>query len=130
MEDVRLKTADFELGGKRYILRCNNNVLADVQEAFGSMAEALSGRHSMRTALTFLAAMLNDWADEQGWPERFTSRSAGRLLPPARMHELDGVVMPLVVSSLSSGENGTETPQDAPEAPDVSQPGEDAEKNA
>lgn len=129
MEDVRLKTAEFELGGKRWVLRCNNNVLADVQEAFSSMAEALSGRHSMRTALTFLAAMLNDWADEQGWPERFTSRSVGRLLPPARMHELDGVVMPLVVSALSS-EQAAETPQATQDAPDVSQPGEDAEKNA
>lgn len=117
MEDIRLKTADLEIGGKTYTLRCNNNVLADVQEAFGSMSEALSGRHGIRTAMTFLAAMLNDDADLQGWPERFTARTVGRMIPPAEMTQLEATVMELVASAFEAApDDGAEAEGEAKNA--------------
>ena len=73
--DLRLKSVPYELEGKTYQLRCNMAVLMDVQEAFdGDLTQALSRAHSMRGLLEFLAAMLNDYADEQGWTERWTAR--------------------------------------------------------
>lgn len=79
MSDIRLEEKPFELDGKTYKLRCNMNVLADVQEAYnGDFTEALSGKSTLRSALCFLAAMLNDYADEQGWQERFTAKQLGR----------------------------------------------------
>ena len=79
MRDIRLEEMPFELDGKTYLLRCNMNVFADVQEQFGgSIGEALSGEKPLQSVLAFLAAMLNDYADEQGWPERFTPKSIGR----------------------------------------------------
>ena len=95
--DVRLDSLPFEFEGRHYTLRCNMNVLADVQIAYnGDLSPALNDRGTLRSVLEFLAAMMNDWADEQGWfepgvseqgfpcaPElakRFTSRSLGRKL--------------------------------------------------
>lgn len=94
--DVRLHSLPFELDGRVYQLRCNMNVLADVQIAYnGNLAPALNDKGTLRSVLEFLAAMLNDYADEQGWfdtatPEglptepvlskRFTARALGRRL--------------------------------------------------
>lgn len=79
MSDIRLEEVPFELDGKTYMLRCNMNVLADVQEAYdGDFSKALSEKSTLKSTLTFLAAMLNDYADEMGWSERFTARQLGR----------------------------------------------------
>lgn len=79
MSDIRLEEMPFEVDGKTYKLRCNMNVLADVQEAFdGDFTEALSGKNTLKSSLVFLAAMLNDYADEMGWEERFTAKQLGR----------------------------------------------------
>lgn len=97
MSDIRLREVPFELDGRHYTLRCNMNVLADVQEAYnGDLGPALSKRGTLHSALEFLAAMLNDDADLQGLfdpgttpegypraPElekRFTARQLGRKL--------------------------------------------------
>ena len=93
MADLRLETLPCEYEGRRYLLRCNMNVLADVQEMNGgTISPALEGKRGQKTALQFLAAMMNDYADEQGWfdepedggePVRakpFTPRGLGRVL--------------------------------------------------
>ena len=56
-----------------------------------------------------LAAMLNDYADEQGWPERYTSRELGRVIGWEEYSRLSETVMDLVYSSLSSAEPSEET---------------------
>ena len=79
MKDIRLKELPFELEGKTYMLRCNMNVLADVQEAYeGNIGDALGGRGTYKSLLHFLAAMLNDYADDMGWEERWTAKQLGR----------------------------------------------------
>lgn len=99
--DIRLKTMPFELEGRKYDLRCNMNVLADVQEAFdGSIQKALSNRSPVKGVLAFLAAMCNDYADAQGWDVRYTARQLGRLLPPAALKSVCADVMELVSSAL------------------------------
>lgn len=109
--DIRMESMPFELDGKTYQLRCNMNVLADVQEMYkGDFGQALNASHSMRSVLNFMAAMLNDYADEQGWPERFTSRKLGRLLQ--RYEIPDEKIMALVVRSVTP----PETPDESPEA--------------
>lgn len=101
MRDIRLEEMPFEIGGKTYKLRCNFNVLADVQEAFdGDFTAALNGKSVMKSALTFLAAMLNDYADEQGWDEHFTPRSIGRQFKSLNDLPLDKI-MGLVVRSIT-----------------------------
>lgn len=98
----------FEFDGKLFQLRCNMNVLADVQERFdGSIMEALSGGNPMQSVLEFTAAMLNDYADEQGWPERYTAKGVGRKTVFKNFPFRE--IMGLVTRSMSTGK----TPSDA-----------------
>lgn len=79
MADLRLKELPFELDGRRYLLRCNMNVLADAQEDLdGNLGRAVTGQANMKSILAFLAAMLNDYAEDMGWPERYTRRELGK----------------------------------------------------
>lgn len=105
MHDIRLQTEPLELGGKTYLLRCNFNVLADVQEAFGGdFLAAMDDKQSFRAVTEFTAAMANDYADEMGWPERFTARQMGRLLPMNDLKLWQTKIAQLVLSALSGGE--------------------------
>ena len=118
--DIRLKKTQYEFGGETVELVCNMNVLADVEEAFGSLGEALARGHNVRTSLTFLTAMLNEWEDAHGRPKRHTVSAVGRQLNPAALADLNGVVMPLVQAALTS---------EAEPAPDPGE-AEDGEKKA
>ena len=120
MTDIRLEELPFEFEGRTYLLRCNMNVLADVQESYGgTISDALSGADPSRSVLEFLAAMLNDYADEQGWPERHSVRSLGRrfamnMLPTAE-------VMSLVVRSMRPPDSAPQ-PETAVSDPDTEAP--------
>lgn len=98
--DIRLKTEPFEFDGKTYLLCCNMAVLADVQEAYGGkISNALSNKATLKSCLEFLSAMMNDYSDSQGWPERYTAKQIGRALPTSRMQEVTDKVMPLVAAT-------------------------------
>lgn len=122
--DIRLKTLPFVFEGRTYQLRCNMNVLADVQEANGGRIDtALSGQRGLRSALMFLAAMMTDYADEKGWtdddgqPLAFTWRGLGRAL---RVEDVPtSQIITLVLDALTppksaeSGENNGK-PEETP----------------
>ena len=100
--DIRLKTAPLSLRGREWTLRCNNNVLADVQEMHGgNLIEALDRVNGLRACCEFLAAMLNDCADTNGWPERFTPRQIGRELSFRQLQEIGPTVMGLVYDAVA-----------------------------
>lgn len=81
LSDIRLQELPLEFDGRVYKLRCNMNVLADVQEDFGGILSlAVDGRAGLKSNLSFLAAMLNDYAEDMGWPERYTRRELGKKL--------------------------------------------------
>lgn len=117
--DIRMTEALFEFGGKPYKLRCNMSAIADVQEAYdGNLALALGEKTSLRSKLIFLAAMMNDWADQQGWPERVTWRELGR-----HIHLQDAVLMD--VARLVA----TEILRPASESAETPEPEDATEKN-
>lgn len=120
--DLRLEELPFEFEGKTYKLRVNMNVLADVQEIYGgTITDALTGGKPYRSVTEFLAAMMNDYADEMGWPERFTSRSLGRKLGPKQLpaKEIFGLVTRAIAPPQEVSEADTEkqTPEDGAEDP-------------
>ena len=95
MSDIRLEEMPFDFEGKHFLLRCNMNVLADVQEAYGgSIGAALTEGTPQRSVLEFLAAMMNDYADDKGWPERYTAKRLARRLSPSMVPMTD--IMSLV----------------------------------
>lgn len=104
MMDLRLKEEPYVFDGHTYLLRCNMNVLADVQEAYGgNISAALRQSTSVRTINTFLTAMINDYADEMGWPS-YTVKQVGRLLPTdsKSMTARTEMVMRLVTAAVAA----------------------------
>ena len=112
MEDIRLKTENWTFAGREWQLRCNMNVLADVQSIYGDLGSAFEGG-MMRSVLDFLAAMLNDCAESNGWSCRYTGRQLGHELGWDEFQQIQGVVMDLVTSAISTGEEPEADEEDA-----------------
>lgn len=113
MSDIRLQSELLELGGKTYLLRCNFNVLADVQEAFGGdFLAAMDDKNNFRAVTEFAAAMCNDYADEMGWPERFTARQMGRLLPMKEQNIWKMKIARLILTALGGEESAQDEGSD------------------
>ena len=107
MEDIRLMHHSWKFASRDWDLVCNMNVLADVQEAFGGdLSNALSGG-TIRTVREFLAAMLNDYADSQGWQIRYTGTELGRRISWEEFQEIQPIVMELVMAALSGPSEDT-----------------------
>lgn len=114
--DLRLQHMPFQFEGKQYILTCNMNVLADVQEAYeGNLMAALWRPSSLRAAMTFLAAMLNDYADDQGWDEHWTAKEIGKHMgaDPQTVQILTNQIGRFVRQSITQKESKEETGQES-----------------
>lgn len=120
--DLRLEELPFEFEGKTYLLRANMNVLADVQEVYGgTISDALTDGKPYQSVLEFLAAMMNDYADDMGWAERFTRKSLGRRLQMNQLpiREIFGLVTravapPQAVSGADTAEPAEKNTEEAP----------------
>ena len=119
---LKLEEVPFEFEGKTYMLRCNMTVLEEIQDAHdGNLGEALDPNRSIRSATEFLTARLNDYADEQGWPERFTRKQLARKLSFGE--RLNGApiynqVMSMVYRAMSPKASAGQLPEKDPETPD------------
>ena len=89
---IRLEEKPFELDGQRYTLRCNMAVLEAIEEAHGDF-EAVTKLPVRTASLELLAAMLNDYADDQGRDEHWTAQQLKKRISYAMLMELDLVGM-------------------------------------
>lgn len=122
--DIRQKELPYVFEGRTYKLRCNMNVLADVQEASGGrISTSLSGKAGLKSCLMYLAAMMTDYADEQGWtdgdgmPLAFTWRALGRVLWAEDVPQAE--ILGLVLGALTPPKSGdvdenTQQPEPTP----------------
>lgn len=122
--DIRQKALPFAFEGRTYKLRCNMNVLADVQEASGGrISTSLSGKAGLKSCLMYLAAMMTDYADEQSWtnedgmPLTFTWRALGRVLRAEDVPQAE--ILGLVLDALTPPKSGdvdknTQQPEPTP----------------
>ena len=119
---LKLEETPFDFEGKTYLLRCNMAVLEDIQDAHGGdLSEALDPDRAIKSAVEFLTAMLNDYADEQGWPERFTTKQVSRRLSFGELaNGLTAQIMGMVVRSMAPP--GRNTQPSTPETPDDNPP--------
>lgn len=120
---LRLEEIPYEFEGKTYMLRANMAVLEAIQEAHGgNLDEVMESANPIGSVMEFLAAMLNDYADEQGWPERFTKKQVARKFSMADLTKsgLVSKVMGLVIRSMTvptdAGEDPAEPDAQPPES--------------
>jgi hypothetical protein len=106
--DIRLQTAEFEMGGIKYNLVCNMNVLADLQEEYGDISKALDKIATVRTLTFLIASMANeDIYQRNKAGERLptlTARDVGAMLSPKDIKKTKDIVMPLLIASLKGDE--------------------------
>ena len=123
---LRLEELPYEFEGKTYMLRCNMAVLEEIQEAHGGdLGAALDPQKAVRSAVEFLTAMINDYADEQGWPERFTRKQVARRISFGEMASgLTAEIMAMVMRSMAvpGTAAAAPAPDAAPETPDETPP--------
>lgn len=110
---IRLEEKPFELDGQRYTLRCNMAVLERVEDAHGDM-EAVMALTVRQSSLEFLAAMLNDDAEQRGLDVIWTPEALKRKLSYAMLQKLD--IMGMVFRAISpTGAAHRNDAEDAPE---------------
>jgi len=107
MESINPKIETFELEGKTYCLRCNMNVLAEVQTAYdGDLVKALDNVRGIESTLVFLCAMMNDWADERAEQgdysyAKYTPKQLGRILTLSQVGSVGETVFGLVLPAVA-----------------------------
>ena len=110
--DIRMQEYPFEFDGKSFVLRCNMNVLAELQESNGgTIPNIFDEKNTLNNFLAYLSAMMNDFAEEQGWPERYTPKQLGRKIALA-----DGVLISEVLNLVIRAnyvESDSDTEQDS-----------------
>lgn len=102
---LRLEEKPFELDGRTYQLRCNMATLDALEEAHdGDFAEVIN-MPARKGVLEILAAMLNEYADDQGWPERWTPAALKRRFSYQYLLDLDvlGIFYRAVVPQKDQG---------------------------
>lgn len=107
--DIRLSEVPFIFEGREFTLRCNMNVLIDVQEANGgSLDSFLEEKNHMKSVALLLASMLNDDAEERGYAVRYTPRQLGRKLSLREYQRVDRLITDLLLSAVNDETAATE----------------------
>ena len=111
MEDIKPREVAWRFDGRDWVLRCNNNVLAEVQEINGGdFSPILSRKRTLKSVLQLLAAMLNDYADEQKWVDekgfaiRYTEKQIGRRLSYDTVDRLAPDIMRMTILAVRDAE--------------------------
>ena len=119
LRDVRLKTETIRYNGKDYVLCCNMNVLAELQEYYaGDFSNALRDPNSVRVCSRLLAAMMNDYADSMGWDERVTEKQAARAVSAGFLFKLQE----MLTGALDNDGASAALPEAAAEEDEVQRP--------
>jgi hypothetical protein len=86
---IQLEEKRLEVGGKTYVLHANMSVLDRVvDEHDGDVAKFLATPKNDAMA-EILAAMLNDWAEDQDWDQEWTTRKVKKYFSVAMLLDLD-----------------------------------------
>ena len=112
------KALPFEYGGKTYQLYVNMNVLADLQELHGGTIEPLLSRQrTMKNVFETVAAAMNEYAYDQGWPERFTGRDVGKMMGESAARIID-MIFPAVYEPDAARPDEAQPAENQPEESD------------
>lgn len=119
MSSLRLEEVPFELEGKTYMLRCNMAALEAMQEEQGGDFASLLDMPATKSTVIFLAAMLNVYAEEQRWPERWDVNTLKRKVSFAMIQDADVLglvtrgVLPMVARNAQAAGSAAPAQQEA-----------------
>ena len=116
--DMRLKELAIWLDGQRYVLRCNMNVLAELQEACDGLGSMLESKMGLRSFNRLVAAMVNEAADAAGLDVRYTDKEIGRKLGWKGFLRYKERVFEMLLAAVADDDE------------DAAQPAKENEKNA
>lgn len=86
---IQLEEKKLELDGKTYTLHVNMCVLDRVQEAHNGNLKKLMDQSVNSVSTEVMACMLNDWAEDMGWDERWSEKDVKKRFSLAALKELD-----------------------------------------
>lgn len=89
MITLRLEEKPIQIGDRTYILRMNMSVLERIQVACDGQINALMKKSMYDGNAITVAAMLNDYAEDQHWDQDWTDKKVKKLFTPAVMKMLD-----------------------------------------
>ncbi len=104
-EDLKMPEIMFTFEGRDFILRCNMCVVDAVTDLYGGDPAAMFSDRTSKSVMAWLAAMMNDYAEAQEWPDfkPYTAKGLSRKLKPNP--EFLKEVMELVIASIGGPGN-------------------------
>jgi len=124
MITLRLEEKQIQIGDRTYVLRMNMSVLERIQEACGGEIKGLMHKNMYDGNAITVAAMLNDYAEDQGWEQDWTDRKVKKLFNPAMMKMLDVTGMFFRAMTPETEEGTAKTAADGPKTEET-KPDED-----
>jgi hypothetical protein len=125
MITLRLEEKQIQIGDRTYVLRMNMSVLERIQEACGGEIKGLMHKNMYDGNAITVAAMLNDYAEDQGWEQDWTDRKVKKLFNPAMMKMLDVTGMFFRAMTPETEEGTAKTAADGPKTEET-KPDEDS----
>lgn len=105
---IKLEEKQIQIGDRVYTLRVNLSVLERIQVICGGKINDLLKRSLYEGNAITMAAMLNDWAEDQGWEQDWTEKKVKKLFTAKMMNMLDVTGM---FFRAMTPEPSTETPK-------------------
>ena len=114
MITLRLEEKPIQIGDRTYVLHMNMSVLERIQEACGGQIKDLMQKSVYDGNAVTVAAMLNDYAEDQGWEQDWTDRKVKKLFTPAMMRMLDVTGMFFRAMTPETEKGAAKTATDSP----------------
>ena len=122
MITLRLEEKPIQIGDRIYTLHVNLSVLERIQEACGGQIKDLMQKSMYDGNAVTVAAMLNDYAEDQGWEQDWTEKKVKKFFSASMMNMLDVTGM---FFRAMTPENSTGTPAANPKT-EEGKPGEES----
>ena len=115
MITLRLEEKPIQIGDRTYVLHMNMSVLERIQEVCGGQIKDLMQKSVYDGNAVTVAAMLNDYAEDQGWDQDWTDKKVKKIFTPAMMNMLDVTGMFFRAMTPVTADSGRKTEDTKPD---------------
>ena len=115
MTSIKLEEKSIELNGRTYVLRINMSVLDRILQVCDGKVENLLKKSAYDSMTITMAAMLNDYSEDQGWDQDWTDKKVKKIFTPAMMNMLDVTGMFFRAMTPATADSGRKTEDTKPD---------------